>query len=146
MNLCGKVMGSHGAIGTTYNVMPRMFVAMDTAFKQGDIRTAMDLQVRPTCTRLLLVFFAILRFSLSLFAHLNSPSFPAPFSAVSVEQVKVNKVIALILAAKKTVGATKALLQRAGFAVGPPRVTDPLTPDELRALYEGVDALDYAME
>ncbi|MEW6751847.1 MAG: dihydrodipicolinate synthase family protein [Candidatus Latescibacterota bacterium] len=46
MCLAGMVMGSDAAIGTTYNVMPRLFVAMRRAFEAGDVRRAMELQVR----------------------------------------------------------------------------------------------------
>ena len=40
------VMGSDAAIGTTFNVMPRIFVNMRQAFESGDIRKAMELQLR----------------------------------------------------------------------------------------------------
>lgn len=46
MCLAGMVMGSDAAIGTTYNIMPRVFVAMRRAFEAGDVRQAMSLQVR----------------------------------------------------------------------------------------------------
>ena len=43
--LCAMVMGSDAAIGSTYNVMPKIFVNMRQAFETGDIRQAMDLQL-----------------------------------------------------------------------------------------------------
>ena len=44
--LPAMVMGSDAAIGSTFNVMPRIFVAMRHAFETGDIRRAMDLQLQ----------------------------------------------------------------------------------------------------
>jgi len=44
MALAGLVMGSDGAIGSTYNVQPKLNCAMHEAFKSGDIKTAMELQ------------------------------------------------------------------------------------------------------
>ena len=44
--LPAMVMGSDAAIGSTFNVMPRIFVDMRRAFEAGDIRRAMDLQLR----------------------------------------------------------------------------------------------------
>ena len=38
------VMGSHGAIGTTYNMLPGLFVRLYNCFQQGDIETARSLQ------------------------------------------------------------------------------------------------------
>jgi N-acetylneuraminate lyase len=38
--LAGLVLDSHGAIGTTYNIMPRHFVSLYNDFKNGDIVAA----------------------------------------------------------------------------------------------------------
>ena len=46
MCLAGMVMGSDGAIGSTYNIMPRLFVGMYEAFHRGDIKRAMAAQVQ----------------------------------------------------------------------------------------------------
>jgi len=46
MCLAGMVMGSDGAIGSTYNIMPRLFISMYDAFHSGDIRAAMPKQVQ----------------------------------------------------------------------------------------------------
>ena len=46
MCVAGMVMGSDGAIGTTYNVIPRLIVGMYDAFHRGDIRGAMAAQVK----------------------------------------------------------------------------------------------------
>ena len=43
--LAAMVMGSDAAIGSTYNVMPKIFVNMRQAFEIGDMRQAMDLQL-----------------------------------------------------------------------------------------------------
>jgi len=42
--LLGLMMGADGAIGSTYNNMPRTFVALYNAFMAGDIETALKLQ------------------------------------------------------------------------------------------------------
>ena len=44
--LGGMVAGSDAAIGSTYNIMPRIYVEMRQAFEKGDIRAAMALQDR----------------------------------------------------------------------------------------------------
>jgi N-acetylneuraminate lyase len=46
MCLAGLAMGADGAIGTTYNVMGDIFVALDAAFHAGDLPRARLLQVR----------------------------------------------------------------------------------------------------
>lgn len=44
MALAGLVMGSHGAIGSTYNIQPKLNVALHAAFKNNEIAAAMKLQ------------------------------------------------------------------------------------------------------
>ncbi len=56
MHLPAMVMGAHGAIGTTYNVLPGAFLRLREAFFAGDIAKAMDLQAR--CNQ---VIYAILQ-------------------------------------------------------------------------------------
>ncbi len=46
MCLAGMVMGSDAAIGTTYNIMPRLFLQMRRDFEAGHIRPAMQAQTR----------------------------------------------------------------------------------------------------
>ena len=46
MCLAAMVMGSDAAIGTTYNIMPKIYLGMRRAFEQGDIKTAMVAQQR----------------------------------------------------------------------------------------------------
>ncbi|MFH1567499.1 MAG: dihydrodipicolinate synthase family protein [Gemmatimonadota bacterium] len=46
MCVAAMVMGADAAIGTTYNIMPRLFLGMRRAFDQGDIREAMGAQVK----------------------------------------------------------------------------------------------------
>ena len=45
MCLAGMVMGSDGAIGSTYNIIPRLVVRMYEAFRAGDVRRAMEMQI-----------------------------------------------------------------------------------------------------
>jgi N-acetylneuraminate lyase len=44
--LAGLCMGAHGAIGSTYNVMPATFSALYAAVRAGDLATAQGLQFR----------------------------------------------------------------------------------------------------
>lgn len=44
--LAGLCMGAHGAIGSTYNVMPATFTALYRAVQSGDLAQAQDLQFR----------------------------------------------------------------------------------------------------
>jgi dihydrodipicolinate synthase/N-acetylneuraminate lyase len=46
MCVAGMVMGSDAAIGSTYNIMPRLFVQMRRDFEAGNIRSAMEAQKR----------------------------------------------------------------------------------------------------
>lgn len=46
MNLGAAAMGSDGAIGSTYNLMPKMTVQMREAFEAGDMKAAMEMQTR----------------------------------------------------------------------------------------------------
>ncbi len=44
--LCGLAMGADGGIGSTYNVMPRVFRELYDAFRQGDVARAQELQYK----------------------------------------------------------------------------------------------------
>lgn len=44
MNLSAKVIGAHGAIGSTYHVHPKTYVRMQKAFDAGDLAKAKELQ------------------------------------------------------------------------------------------------------
>ncbi len=46
MCVAGMVMGSDAAIGSTYNIMPKVFIEMRRSFAAGDIRHAMDCQFK----------------------------------------------------------------------------------------------------
>jgi N-acetylneuraminate lyase len=46
MCVAGMIMGSDGAVGSTYNIMPRIFIEMHEAFHSGNIQAAMDAQVK----------------------------------------------------------------------------------------------------
>jgi dihydrodipicolinate synthase/N-acetylneuraminate lyase len=46
MCVAGMAMGSDGAIGSTYNIMPRLVVGMYDAFHSGEISSAMEAQVK----------------------------------------------------------------------------------------------------
>jgi len=42
--VAGQAMGAHGAIGSTYNVLPRLFADAYDAFNAGDVKKASELQ------------------------------------------------------------------------------------------------------
>jgi len=46
MMIAAQIMGADGAIGTTQNILPRMFAQAYRAFRAGDIATAQALQVK----------------------------------------------------------------------------------------------------
>ena len=46
MCLAAMAMGSDAAIGTTYNIMPKLFLQMRESFDNGDMNAAMQCQVR----------------------------------------------------------------------------------------------------
>ena len=58
--LGGMVAGSDAAIGSTYNIMPKIFVEMRRHFEAGDIRPAMALQARANEVISMLFGFGIL--------------------------------------------------------------------------------------
>ncbi len=58
--LGGMVAGSDAAIGSTYNIMPRLFVEMRRLFEESRIRPAMDLQARANQVIALLMRFDVL--------------------------------------------------------------------------------------
>lgn len=60
MCVAGFVMGSDGAIGSTYNIMPRMFLRMYDAFRNGRIQEAMALQVQANRVIALLISVGVL--------------------------------------------------------------------------------------
>ena len=60
MCVAGLVMGSDGAIGSTYNIMPRMFLRMYNSFQSGNVREAMELQVHANRVIALLISVGVL--------------------------------------------------------------------------------------
>lgn len=60
MCIAGMAMGSDGAIGTTYNIMPRLFVDMYEAFHNGKVSEAMDMQVKANRVIALLISVGVL--------------------------------------------------------------------------------------
>ncbi len=53
LHLPALTMGAHGAIGTTYNIMPAAFLRLREAFFSGDMERAMYLQAR--CNQIIYV-------------------------------------------------------------------------------------------
>ena len=58
--LGGMVAGSDAAIGSTYNIMPKIFLGIRQNFEAGDIRSAMALQARANEVISMLFGFGIL--------------------------------------------------------------------------------------
>ena len=44
MLICGLSIGADGAIGTTYNIVPKLAVKIYDSFKKGDMKTALEYQ------------------------------------------------------------------------------------------------------
>jgi len=55
MAVAGLAMGSHGAIGSTYNSQPKLNVAMHAAYAAGDVKLAAELQAK--CNAVIALFF-----------------------------------------------------------------------------------------
>ena len=98
--LAAMAMGSDAGIGTTYNIMPRMFVALRRDFEAGEMAAALKLQT------------------------------------------KINAVIS-VLARFGVIAAVKAALGWRGVPVGPPRVSDPLGPEQEAVFRAAVEALAF---
>ena len=60
MCVAGLVMGSDGAIGATYNIMPRLFVGLYRAFHSGNVQAAMLAQKRANRVISLLVRWGVI--------------------------------------------------------------------------------------
>ena len=60
MCVAGMIMGSDGAIGSTYNIMPRIFSDMYAAFHNGNVKDAMIAQVRANRVISLLISVGVL--------------------------------------------------------------------------------------
>jgi len=58
--LCGLSMGADGGIGTTYNVMPRVFVRIYDAFRNGDLATAQENQFKANRMISVMIKFGVL--------------------------------------------------------------------------------------
>jgi dihydrodipicolinate synthase/N-acetylneuraminate lyase len=55
MAVAGLAMGSHGAIGSTYNSQPKLNVAMHRAYAAGEVKLAAELQAK--CNAMIALFF-----------------------------------------------------------------------------------------
>lgn len=58
--LCGLAMGADGGIGTTYNVMPRVFVRIYDAFRKGDLSCAQENQFKANRLISLMIKYGVL--------------------------------------------------------------------------------------
>lgn len=65
MNVAAMAMGSGGAIGSTYNIMPKMFVNMRNAFENGD--TALAMQIQEQCNEVIQICMDVYDFKVSGF-------------------------------------------------------------------------------
>ena len=76
--LGGMVAGSDAAIGTTYNVMPKLFVEMRQHFEASDIQPAMALQARANEVISTLFHFDLLAAVKEILTMRGLPVGPAP--------------------------------------------------------------------
>ena len=60
MCAAGMIMGSDGAIGSTYNIMPEIYCGMYKAFHEGRVQDAMDAQVRANRVISILISIGVL--------------------------------------------------------------------------------------
>lgn len=114
MNICGCVMGSDGGIGSTYNLMPSLFVRLRTAFEERRLDDAMGIQTQ------------------------------------------INAVIALLIDVCKCrergsniIAGLMCVLRSRGFDVGhplKPMLSQPFSPEQEKALLDGIAALDFKVE
>ena len=58
--VAARMMGADGAIGTTYNLMPHVFVAADRSMQSGDIPAAQDLQFKANRVIALLLRYGVI--------------------------------------------------------------------------------------
>jgi N-acetylneuraminate lyase len=58
--LCGLAMGADGGIGTTYNLMPRVFVRIYDAFRKGDMAAAQENQFKANRLISVLIKYGVL--------------------------------------------------------------------------------------
>jgi len=99
MHLPGLVMGAHGAIGTTYNILPGAFLKLRRAFFAGDLATAMDLQAR--CNRVIYVLLqnghlGAFKSAMKLVGHdVGGPRRPVPALTPEQERALFEKLEAV---------------------------------------------------
>ena len=74
--LGGMVAGADAAIGSTYNVMPQIFLAMRRLFEASDIRPAMALQAQANQVISLLMRFGVLAAIKAILAWRGLPAGP----------------------------------------------------------------------
>jgi len=90
LHLPALTMGAHGAIGSTYNMLPGAFLRLREAFFAGDIQKAMDIQAR--CNRMIYHWLqygglGAFKATMKLLGHeVGGPR--APLATLSPEQEK----------------------------------------------------------
>jgi N-acetylneuraminate lyase len=75
--LAGQVMGAHGAIGTTYNIMPNTFVGIYKDFLDGNIKQAMEKQLRAGELIQLLIEYGVIAGTKAIMTARGLPVGPA---------------------------------------------------------------------
>ena len=88
LHLPAMTMGAHGAIGTTYNLLPGAFLRLREAFFAGDIATAMDIQAR--CNQIIYILIqggglGAFKAAMKLVGHDCGPP-RAPLAALTPQQ------------------------------------------------------------
>ncbi len=100
MALPAMVMGAEAAIGTTYNIMPKLYLQMRAAFESGQLAEAIECQRR------------------------------------------ANQVIRILIE-HGVLASVKAMLGWRGTPVGPPRLVEPLSAEQEKALRVDIGTLAF---
>lgn len=75
--IAGLAMGSHGAIGTTYNFMPKHYLKMYKDFLDGRINDAMEMQANANELIALLIQFGVISGTKAILEARGIPAGPA---------------------------------------------------------------------
>jgi N-acetylneuraminate lyase len=94
--LLGLMMGADGAIGSTYNNMPRTFVALYNAFMAGDYETARQLQFKADDIIAIYLRYNVIagvKAALSLEGHdVGEPNAPLPHFDAATREAFLNEL------------------------------------------------------
>ena len=94
MALPAMVMGAEAAIGTTYNIMPKLYLQMRAAFEGGRLDEAMDCQNRANRVIRILIEHGVLAGVKAMLGWRGTPVGPprqgAPLSAIAEKALRAD--------------------------------------------------------